>query len=92
MSRSFQQTALRVCGGIATLAAAANLFVKWILPLRIFRSEEAASVGIIGRADGPTLITVSNARGLKKWGILAGLMASCVLFAVLIRRIGGRHA
>ncbi len=91
MSRSFEQTALRVCGGIATLAAAANLFVKWVLPLCIFRREEATAVGIIGGADGPTLITVSNARSLKKWGILTGLMAGCVLIAILIRRIGGRH-
>ena len=72
MSRSFEQTALRVCGGIATLAAAANLFVKRVLPLCIFRREEATAVGIIGGADGPTLITVSNARSLKNTDRLDG--------------------
>ncbi len=89
MSQSFEKTVRRICNGIALAAAAANLFLKWVLPLRIFRSEEATSVAVIG-GDTPRLVAGTNVRGAKKWGILAGLFAGCMVIAFLLQKLSHR--
>ena len=49
-------------------------------------SRNAASIGIIGGADGPTAIFVtSNTNGMTKW-ILLGIAAAAVLAVMAFRR------
>ena len=72
-----------ICGGLQLLGKLASRILSWILLAEA--SSEAATIGIIGGADGPTAIFVTTSPGIP-WLIPVFLLAAGIAGLLWLKR------